>query len=497
MWKSLESLDYSEKTKDKPKIPFEELVRNSLIDWKIDSSEASSILERFNKEKDNIIQNSKQALSDLKLNLNIAQWDIDGLIDKLTWIQNSDKINDSIGKLLDLFEKKQFNSFSEINEEIKRQYWWKSFYEIMNTDDILSNAWVTPEEFEKNYRNYISIISTGISAWSFAIYSAFAEEANFDYKDGKYQIQRFWWMNIPHRIALNNFNNMYANVKFDSEWNITWWIAKVKLDFWEEQWKMDLEINFDNNTITPEIVLPIYSKTEKIDIDQIRDFIHLYTKKQPWYDKPLFIKNGDKFEISQWINPDALNILNTSSDITTLVHEWHHALYSADPKYRELIHDRVRNSNDQQKRAALLAASIKYDIFDPDMMEINKWIVIDEMFNAYYNDGWYDYKTMFSKISSFSLWELSKRYSLSFDNILDNYLKIDDLPILEQEKKQLKSKNEELNNWWDEKKFIQEEKDNILNNIWDMNIALNFIEKKYPDFYQKIENSKKILLDWV
>jgi len=467
MWQKSESLDSLDISKDKPKISFEELVRGFLTDGKIDSGEASGILDRFYKDQDDIMNNSKQALSDLKSNLNIANGDIDTLVNTLTSIRSSGQISkNKLDFIRDLFDKKQFNSFAEINEEIKRQNLWTGLYEIMNTDNILSNAWITPEAFEQNYRNYISIISAWISAWSFSLYAAFAEEANFEYKDGKYEINGFKWMNIPHRIALNKFNSMFTNVSLDSLWNIVWWVVNIKLDLWEKQSAIDLQINFDNNTITPEIFSSSFIWPQKIEIDHIKDFIHLYTKVQPWYEHPLFIKNWDKFEISQWINPDALNILNTSFDMGLLAHEWQHALYSADSQYRELIHDRVRTSTDQQKRAALLAASINYDIFDPSMSEVNKWIVIDEMFNAYYNAWSYDYKTMISKVSSFSLGALSKRYSLNFDSILESYSKIDDLPIAESIKEWYKEQNKEWNNGGDEKEFIKKQKDAILDNIW-------------------------------
>jgi len=483
---------------DKSKLSFHDLVKKSLNDLKIDKQEAISILEIFDSEREQIIQNSKDALKDLKDNLGIKNWDIDWLVNKLNIIKGESKKDKSsfIDQMSKRYSKEQFSSFSEINEKIKQENWWKSLYDIMNTDNILINAWITPEDFEKNYNNYISMIMTWVDAWEFAIYSAFAEEANFDNNNWGYEIKRYWWMNIPHKIVLNKFNSMLSNINLNSEWNVVWWVWKILLDDWKDQWKFELNIDFNNNTITPEIfLLNSFWKRDSINIEHIKNFIHLYTKVQNWFEKPLFIKNWNNFKLSDSVNPDALNILNTSWDVSLLVHEWQHALYSAEPKYRELIHERVRWASEQQKKAALLAASINYDIFDKDMVEINKWIVIDEMFNAYYNEWIYNYKNMTWDSMVFGLDKLINEYWLDFSWILDDYSNINDLPIKDSEKQYLKETfpTSKLT----EKEFIKENESKIISDLGDMNLALNFLKKKSTNFYEKIENSKKLLLDWI
>jgi hypothetical protein len=388
-------------------------------------------------------------------------------------------------------------SMNEINTKCLK-ITGKSLFDYCNADGSLNGVFRNKAEFMSKMKKYVSEFKIGNYGKSFALFSAFAEEANFKKNsDGSLVIKEFAGMNVPHTVVLKMFNELFKGVTIDSK-GVPHGTGTLKIDVGTGA-KMKVRIDFDKKTITPLLRSQGRLSTGELDpsnvvkFNDLMDFLNVYLKKNK-SGEALLIRQGGTFKINSKRGiPNGMNIFQASFNPKLARHELMHALYDADPKYKRKIQNKVRRSSREQRECAVLYTSCGYDVFDPDTPNISKDIVIDEAYNAHAQQGSYNVQS--GVASKTSAGNFCDQYNISLN--LNIYSKIDELPINASYKAGLKQRKASKFSNLTEKQFINKNKRELLSSITDMKVLRKLLIKQQPATYNKVVKARRNLVDWV
>lgn len=452
-------------------------------------------LERENKNDTRtlrILGNLKAAIADLRGDLLEAEGEF--ALEATT--QRSVMFSRLAAQSVDIIHENRKLEYSEIDQRCKKRT-GKSFYEYCSDDGMLDGIVRDENEFRQKFHQYVSHFYVGNYSKEIALFSAFAEEANFEEKtDGTLAIKEFAGMNTPHAIVLLMLNELLAHVTMDAQGNLHG-KGQLKVDRGSTANSTAIEIDFDRRTIKPPLLIQTAivtnAKKEFVTFDNVLAFINFYIKKDG-AKSALFIRKNGKFSFNPKRGSErAMNVFLNTANPLVLRHEFQHALYDNDVAYRKKIIDRVKSSSEEEREYAVLFTGCGYDIFDPDAEKVTKDIVVDEAYNAYANSDKYDYKTGQSSLFTINRFCEANNLQLS----LASFHKLDELNISEQEKKKvMEAKNLGYPNESMER-ILRSQPDLVFRRVGNFKLLRRLIRKQHPGFYRKVQTARTKLVDWV
>ncbi len=377
-------------------------------------------------------------------------------------------------------------------DELNSRNGWK-LYDKVNQNGVLEQSWIDQSSFKSTFTKDIPQIDLNVDAKEYALYSVIAEEGNFCEEEWKLYVSSYWGMNVRHSVVLKMLNEIMQNVTVDEKWNFHG-IWKIKIDIWSSSNNRELNIDFDNNIITPPIFLrDNWGKASPITSEYIKRFLNYYLLPQNG-NSPLAVKTEAGYKINDQYNPDGIIIMNRSRDAKTLTHEIHHWLFTWESQYRRVIYDRVKTTDMEQRDCAVISAATGYDILDPDMENINKNIVIDEMYNAFANEWLYDYNNCINNMTAFAD-VFCKKYNIKLD--FGKYDSIDHLGISQEEKETIKDIKEMYGKTMSDNEFLRKYDYMVINQIKSVKFLRTYLQKFEPWLFARIQEARKKLVDWV
>lgn len=368
----------------------------------------------------------------------------------------------------------------------------KSFFAFMSEAELFSAVFTEETNFRSAFEHSITTLRIGDYTRTLALYTLFARESRGVWNDdGTIEVKSFSGMNIPHRIIVKMFNEVFPDIFLDED-NQIHGVGKMHIRF-DAQAELDtLHIDFDNQRISPELMLRTELGTlTPITTQDIAKFLSFYLAKDD-----ALIEYDD--QAGRWVlntqrtTPQALDLYSNLPTMAVIRHEVFHALFSAHPDFRMHIMQLAASSNTQQREMAMLFVATHYNIFDPEIVRLNPYIVIDEAYNAYYLEDAYN---IITGASRFSIARFAKHYNI--DLSLHEYAYIHELPVDSNTQQilytmyaDIQAEHPEL----DQATFLHTQTTRILSNINTMDFLRILLIQQHPDLYKLVQQASKVFI---
>ncbi len=332
----------------------------------------------------------------------------------------------------------------------------QSLYDFCNEHGALDGIAENETEFRALIGDYVKRFESGALDAKTALFNAYAEESSFKPTDqGTLEMSRYAGMNVPIGVVRDMTNEFFQNATFDEN-GTPHGTGTLRVDFGSGLNDVEITVDFDRKTVDPRLSIDYGFGRKIVTYDDVMSFFTDYLEPQNG-NPALLTRDGNRFAINPEASSDtSMNIYLISTEPEVIRHEIMHALYDNSLEFRETVHARARGATEEQRECAVLTAACGYDVFDPDAPRVTRDIVLDEVFNAYHDQGVYNYETMRSTHPSFTIGSFCDQYDLT-------------LAL----------------------------SDPALRDSGDMRLLRTLLMEQQPEFYERVIQTRRDLVDWV